>query len=291
MSIAIATCSALPTGDDDAPLLRTALRARGVDASWRIWDDSTVDWADFDLVVIRSTWDYTHDLARFLSWADSVGPLLNPADVLAWNTDKSYLRDLSVGGVPVVPTTWAAPGESVDLPEHGEFVVKPSVGAGSKGAGRFTSDDADAALAHARALHDARRVVMVQPYLGDVDAAGETALIYFDGRFSHAIRKAAMLPAKTVNDLDVAYSRSLYVDEKISARTPGADERQLGEQALAFVRAKFGADLLYTRVDVLPSGDGPVIIELELVEPSLFLEFADGSADALADAILARLRT
>jgi glutathione synthase/RimK-type ligase-like ATP-grasp enzyme len=208
--------------------------------------------------------------------------------VVAWNTDKTYLRELEAAGIPVVATSWAAPGEPIVLPTRGEFVVKPSVGAGSKGAGRFLPGDS-AARRHASTLHDASRIVMVQPYLDAVDTVGEPALVYFDAKFSHAIRKAAMLPAETVNDLDMSYSRSLYVDEKITARIPGPEELTIGEQVLDFVRGKFGHDLLYARVDLLPTADGPVVIELELVEPSLFLEFADGSADVLADAILDRL--
>ena len=114
---------------------------------------------------------------------------------------------------------------------------------------------------------------MVQPYLDEVDTVGETALVYFDGEFSHAIRKAAMLPAETVNDLDVSYSRSLYVDEKITARIAGARRARIGERC-STSSERFGHDLLYTRVDLLPGADGPVVIELELIEPSLFLEFA-----------------
>jgi hypothetical protein len=289
-SIAIATCAALPEGDEDAALLRTALLERGVRADWLVWNDDGVDWADYELIVIRSTWDYTIDRAAYLSWIASVGTVVNPAPAVRWNTDKTYLRDLSAAGLPVVPTTWAEPGQAVDLPEQGEFVVKPSVGAGSTGVGRFVSGDRQGALAHAARLHEAGRVVMVQPYLAEVDTAGETALIYTDGTFSHAIRKAAMLPAASVNDLLLGYSRRLYVEEKITAREPDAAELALGERVIAYVRDRFG-DLLYTRVDLLPGADGPVIIELELVEPSLFLEFADGATDRFADAIARRLTT
>jgi hypothetical protein len=288
MTIAIATCRELPDGDEDAGLLRTALSDRGLAGEWRDWRDPAVDWAGYDLVIIRSTWDYTSDLQTFLDWAARVPRLDNPLPVLTWNTDKVYLRDLAAAGVPVVPTSWAGPGEPVELPAAGEFVVKPSVGAGSKGAGRFAAGDRTA-LDHAARLHEAGRTVMVQPYLGQVDTDGETALIYLDGRFSHAIRKGAMLPELSVNELDVQYSRSLYVDERITARTPSKAELALGEAALGSVRDRFGGDLLYARVDLLPTSDGPVVIELELVEPSLFLEFADGGADRLADAIAGRL--
>jgi hypothetical protein len=286
--IAIATCCELPDGDEDALLLGAALNRVGIGATWCVWDDETVAWSGFDLVVIRSTWDYTRDRRAFLRWAASVPVLLNPADVISWNTDKTYLRDLAEVGLPVVPTTWFEPGTPIVAPTASEFVVKPSVGAGSKGAGRFTTDDLDQARTHAHTLHLSGRTVMIQPYIADVDTAGETALIYVEGTFSHAVAKSAMLPAATVNDLDVQYSRSLYVDEKISSRQPDAAELVIGSRTMDYVRDRFGR-LLYARVDLLPTPSGPVIIELELVEPSLFLEFAEPAADALAEAIARRV--
>lgn len=283
-TIALATCAQLPAGDEDSQRLAGALNVFGVTASWQVWDDPQVDWERFDLSVVRSTWDYTIDRSAFLAWASGIDRLANPADVLAWNTDKTYLRELSHAELPVVPTSWSVPGEPVELPA-GEFVVKPSIGAGSNGAGRFGQDARDAARAHAAVLHEAGRTVMVQPYLGGVDTAGETALIYFDGAFSHAVRKAPMLGQSTVNDL----SSGLFQPEIITATTPAPAELAVGEQVLAYVRKRFGADLLYTRVDVLPSADGPVVIELELTEPSLFLLYDDAAAEQLAAAVSRRL--
>jgi glutathione synthase/RimK-type ligase-like ATP-grasp enzyme len=284
MTIAIATCRDLPDGDEDAAALKQALGERGIPATWCVWNDPGVEWSPFDLVIIRSTWDYTSDLRGFLNWADTLDRVSNPANVLRWNTDKAYLRDLAVASIPIVPTIWAAPGAAVELPPAGEFVIKPSVGAGSKGAGRFEAGD-PAALGHAEHLHAAGRTVMVQPYLAGVDTAGETALVYFGGQFSHAIGKAAMLPEAGANALDQAYSRSLYVDERISRRVPTDRELALGERVSRYVRDRVGTDLLYSRVDLLPTADGPVVIEVELVEPSLFLEFADGAVDRFADVI------
>jgi glutathione synthase/RimK-type ligase-like ATP-grasp enzyme len=283
--VLIATCADLPRGDEDADVLAAALTTRGLVAEWAVWDDPSVDWTGA-LVVIRSTWDYTPRRAEFLEWARTVGRLHNPPEVLAWNSDKLYLRDLAGAGVPIVPTFWAAPGEPVTLPDTPEFVIKPSVGAGSRGAGRFTAEQADAARAHAAALHDAGRTVMAQPYLSGVDAAGETALIYLDGRFSHAVRKAPMLPKGTVHDLS---SYSLYVDETIGARVPHEAELAVGDAAMQVLRTRFGGELLYVRVDLLPGEDGPVVIELEATEPSLFLVHADGAAERLAAAIARRV--
>jgi glutathione synthase/RimK-type ligase-like ATP-grasp enzyme len=268
--------------------LGAALNAVGVSASWHVWSDPQVDWDAYDLTVVRSTWDYTIDRAGFLAWAGAVPRLANPAQVLAWNTDKTYLRELAEAGIPVVPTAWADPGEPVELP-GGEFVVKPSIGAGSNGAGRFDGGSHDAARTHAAQLHEAGRTVMVQPYLADVDTAGETALIYFGGTFSHAIRKASMLEQTTVNALSPGLSTGLFQPERISARRADDAELSLGEQVLADIRQRFGGDLLYTRVDVLPSDTGPVVIELELTEPSFFLLYDDAAAGRFAQAVLGRL--
>lgn len=281
----LATCAELPAGDEDAELLNAALAEAGVLARWQVWTDAAADWSG-DITVIRSTWDYTPVRERFVEWARGIDPIANPASVVEWNSDKTYLRNLATAGLPVVPTVWAAPGEVVDLPVDGEYVVKPSVGAGSRGAGRFAPDRADDARAHVSHLHDAGRIVLVQPYLADVDAIGETALVYVDGIFSHAVRKGAMLPAGVTHSVD---SHELYVEERIAPHVATADELAVGDQAMQVVRDRFGADLLYARVDLLPSPDGPLLIELELTEPSLFLGYADGAAERFAAAIAARV--
>jgi len=170
--------------------------------------------------------------------------------------------------------------------------VKPSVGAGSMGAGRFDTRRpgvVESARRHARALHDAGRIVLVQPYLADVDEHGETALIYVDGAFSHAIGKAAMLPGDTANNVDVDLSGALFLSERITTRVPSDDERAVGDQVLDVLRRRFGRDLLYLRVDLLPALAGPAVVEVELVEPSLFLAFDTGSAGRVAAAIARRL--
>ena len=204
--------------------------------------------------------------------------------MIAWNTDKTYLLELAAADVPIVPTVVARPGEEAALPDAGEFVVKPSVGAGSRGAGRFAPEASDAARDHVATLHAAGRTVLVQPYLGDVDEVGETALIYIAGVFSHAIVKGAMLPADTVHPHRFG---PLYVEERISERTPSAAELAVGSHALNAVRGRYGHDLLYVRVDLLPGPDGPVLVELELTEPSLFLGYGEGAADRFAAAIAA----
>ena len=285
--IALVTCAQL-AGGEDAQELDAALSALGMHSTWQVWNDPAVDWPALGLAILRSTWDYPGDRRTFLAWAESVPRLANAVDVVAWNSDKRYLGDVAAAGIPVVPSEWSDPGEPVNLPT-GEFVVKPSVGAGSRGVGRFGPDAHAAARSHAAALHDAGRVVMVQPYLADVDTSGETALIYFDGAFSHAVRKAPMLPEATVHDMAPDGTAGIVVPERITTHRADPDELRLGERVMALLRGRFGADLLYARVDVIPTPYGPVVLELELIEPSLHFRYDQDAAARFAASVSRRL--
>ena len=262
--IVLAGCPALPEGDGDDAGLVAALRGRGLHARWLPWDDPATLAAD--LVILRATWDYTDRLDDFLSWTQQVQNLLNPPDVVAWNADKTYLADLSAAGVPVVPSAFFAPGERVRIP-GGEVVVKPSVGAGSVGALRFC--DADLARAHAESLQAAGRTAVVQPYDSRV-SDGETALVFLSGQQSHAFTKGPLLPPPGRSP--VFDQSGTYAEESLHPADPDFELWDLGRQALAAAAAHLGIDvseLLYARVDVLGGADAPVLLELELVEPSL----------------------
>jgi glutathione synthase/RimK-type ligase-like ATP-grasp enzyme len=272
--------------DPDDELLVGPLGERGVHTEAAVWDDPAVDWAGYDLAVVRSTWDYHHRRDDFLAWAASVPRLANPAAVLAWNTDKRYLRELAASGVPTAPTTWVEPGERWQPDGAGEVVVKPAVSAGGTDAGRYNLADPaerDLAAAHAHRLGGAGRLVMVQPYLAAVDEHGETALMFTGGRYSHAIRKGALL---TGPDTGVD---GLYRPEEIAPREPTAGEMAAAERVLSCVPFDT-TDLLYARVDLIPGADGaPLLLELELTEPSLFLATAEGAPGRLAEIIRQRL--
>lgn len=273
--VALATCADVPEGDEDAPALTEALAARDVEAVPAIWDDAKVDWSGFDLVIVRSTWDYPDRREQFLAWAESLPHVLNAPEVLHWNTDKRYLEAL---GDDAVPTTFLEPGAAFEAPSY-RFVVKPSVGAGSIGAASYDPGDRTAD-AHVAELHAAGKTVIVQPYLEDVDRHGETAILYASGAFSHAVHKEPLLaPGREP-------AAGLYVEETMRPAEPTRYELEIAERALAAM--PFARDeLLYARVDLLP---GPVVLEVELTEPSLFLGYAEGAVERFADAIAAASR-
>lgn len=284
--VALATCAELPEGDPDDAALVAALGAHGFDFSWRVWDDPGVDWGAFDAVVVRSTWDHQEWRNEFLSWASRVPSLCNPAEVVGWNTDKRYLAELGSSGIPVVETTFVDPGEEVpELPVDGELVVKPSVSAGSRDTARFAMHEPaerPAALALLRNIHMSVRTAMLQQYLTGVDAEGETALVYFDGAFSHSIRKGPLLSP------GAGPTEDLFAEETIEPRTPTEAELDLGEGVLAMLEARFGTPV-YARVDLAPASGGPVVLEVELTEPSLFFRHADGAAGRFVAALSRRI--
>jgi O-ureido-D-serine cyclo-ligase len=289
--IALITAAAARDLDEDLPPLVAALSKAGAEPSVIDWDDAAFDGSRFDLAVLRSAWDYTQRLPEFLRWVDAISSrttLLNPAEVVRWNTDKHYLAHLAGAGVPIVPSSFVEPGDDASeafakflVGAAGEFVVKPSIGAGSRDAQRYARDERAAALAHAQRLLDANRSVLLQPYLGRVDEHGETSLMFFDGAFSHAIRKGPLLRRGE------GPTRALFAAEHITPRVPSTDEIALATRTLAAI--PFAGPLLYTRVDLIHDDDGsPRVLELELTEPSLFFTHSPGSADRFAAAILKR---
>ncbi|WP_405430827.1 RimK family alpha-L-glutamate ligase [Micromonospora sp. NBC_00617] len=289
--VALVTCTELVDLDPDDRLVLDPLTARGIAAEAVVWDDPDADWSSYDLVVLRSPWDYALRRDEFVAWAASVPALVNPADVVRWNTDKRYLAELSAAGVPTVPTSWVEPGETWSPPaETGEYVLKPSVSAGSQDTGRYDLADPehrDLARAHVRRLSTAGRTTMVQPYLSAVDSEGETALLFLAGpdglAYSHAIRKGPMLTGPDLGP------DGLYKAEEISSRAARPEQLAVAERTLAAVPGG-PRRLLYARVDLIPGPDGdPVLVELELTEPSLFIGYADGAPDRLAAAIATHL--
>lgn len=284
MKIALVTAIAAYSLDEDLPPLLQACAEAGIHAQALAWDDPTVGWGRFDAALLRSPWDYTEKLPPFLAWCEKVSAqtrLWNPLDVVRWNTDKRYLGELAARGLPVIESFYLAPGDDpASFPDHAEFVVKPTVGAGSKDAQRYVRSERAAAVAHAARLLAQDRHVLVQPYLDAVDTDGETALLYFGGEFSHAIRKAPLLVRGE------GPTTALFAPERIQARTPSKEELAVAERVLAAIP---GGPLPYARIDLLPSADGPQLLELELTEPSVFLPYSPGAADRFVAVLKAKL--
>lgn len=271
--------------DTDLPVMVEALAEIGVRSSVQCWDDDAVDWSQFEVVALRSTWNYMRRLDDFQAWLDRVDQLtrlVNPIDVVRWSLDKRYLHDLAALGVPTVPSRFIAPGQEPTITEPGDIVVKPAVSAGSNDTARYRPDRRRAALAHIGALLEAGRVVLVQPYQDRVDTAGETAVVCFGGQVSHAFGKGPILAeAPTMVG-------GVFAQEVITARVPTSAELAVVEQVLAAVPG--GRDrLTYARIDLLPGADGPVVLEVELAEPSVYVHLGDGAAARFAQ-VLAGLR-
>ncbi|MEO8672658.1 MAG: hypothetical protein ABI411_15165 [Tahibacter sp.] len=292
-SIALVTAKAAEHLDEDMAPLRAALIGCGAKVEVLPWDDTSIDWQRFDLALLRSTWDYTTRLPEFLAWAERTSAsttLCNPLEVVRWNTDKHYLAELARAGVATVPSAFIEPGDSAQgaiaafldaHPDASEFVVKPAIGAGSRDAQRYHRADLADATLHAEHLLSALRSVLLQPYLGRVDAHGETSLIHFAGRYSHAIRKGPLLTRKA------GPVRALFAAEHIGAREPTPEQHALAERTLAAI--PFASPLLYARIDLLQDADNaPRLLELELTEPSLFFAHGPGSAQRCALAVIER---
>lgn len=276
--VAIVTCKGEDVDPDTPTLLATLTRA-GVAHDLVIWDDPNVRWDDYDLVVIRSTWDYAPRRQEFLTWAKGVKNLVNPYEVIEYSTDKHYLADIAALGYRVVPSHFCDVGDEPQFPE-GNFVVKPTVGAGSIDADRYSSADHEKARTHVAQLHARGRDALIQPYIESVDEIGERALIFIDGEFSHAMTKGAML---NVTQLD---RNALFRRERMSKAT---GEPEAVAFATSLLRDAGYGSLLYARVDVVSTAEGWALMELELVEPSLFLLFDQPTADRLVASIARRL--
>jgi glutathione synthase/RimK-type ligase-like ATP-grasp enzyme len=279
--IAIASCTGHDGHKADEELLRGALRTRGCEAVSLAWDKPGVDWGRFDLCLVKSTWDYNRKYEEFLAWARRVAAvtkLRNPANMIAWNSDKTYLRELADRGVRTVPTVWVSRGSEPRLEAilaaegWGRAVVKPVVDLGAENLHRVRmgSEEGEASLAKVLERHDA----MIQPFLPSLETKGETSLIYIDGELTHAVRKR---PAP--GDFRVQ-----EIWGGIRQRTePEPAEIELAEQALA----QLESPPLYARVDIVADlHDLPCLIELELIEPNLYLGESPAAAEALTDALL-----
>ena len=282
--------------DVDLPLELDAFSDAGVELELAPWEDESIDWTSFDLVVMRTPWNYVEHLDAFRSWLRGLDPSVrmhNPVEVIAWNLDKRYLRELAGRGVPIVPTAYieSAGQYRAALTTIGtrEVVVKPSISAGSRMTGRFLRDD-PAAEDLARRILDEGLTVMVQPFASPVDTDGELGTVLFDGVISHSFRKGPLLAEGG------GLRGGVYREEITSARPSQDVLTVVGQAARAatdHARSEgwIGTheELLYARIDIVTMDDGsPAVLEAELFEPCFFLPTDSSAVDRFVAAVLDR---
>ena len=283
--VALVTCAAYPNLFDDDLLLARALEELGISPVPAIWNDDAIDWTSFAALVIRTPWDYFERAAEFRAWLDAriaSGVLMcNAGDILDWNYDKGYLQDLEAAGVPLVPTIGIRRGEQVDIAElarargWNEIVVKPTISGGAYRTYRFFVDDA---AAYARKIDDtlADRGVLLQPFLSEILSDGELSLLFFDGVFSHAVRKR---PRR--GDYRVQFQFG-------GTTEPVEVEPALVAQALACVQAAPSLPV-YARVDGVVKDGRFLLMELEVFEPLMFLACHPEAPGRFARAVQGRV--
>lgn len=269
-NLAWVTTQAAHGRDEDETAVVAALGVAGCSVEIINWDDKSVNWSKFDRVVLRSAWDYPERLKEFLIWFDSVAAVtevVNSPTIVHWNLDKNYLNELADAGIAITPTVFVKPGDVYEFPV-GEFVVKPAIGAGSRDAASYDTKQHEIATRHVARLHASGQTVLVQPLLNSIAKDGEWPMVFFGGKFSHAANKRVSLPrAGTVDDL--------FAAETNSPHTPTTNQLKVAQAAIDFVSSKFGTTT-YARVDLVLDNQGnDCVLELELIEPSLFLYYAD----------------
>jgi O-ureido-D-serine cyclo-ligase len=308
LHIAVVSARAARGLDEDESLLVAALQDLGATVEVVAWDDEAIDYRAFGLALLRSPWDYVERLPQFLAWASQVAEvtrLENPLSVVRWSTDKHYLAELAAALPPgtVIPSCFIEPGEAAGAAVARflaretactEVVVKPAIGAGSRDVQRHRRDARAAIEAHVLRLHAAGRSALLQPYLARIEREGEAALIYLDGVFSHAVSKAPLLLHGGTAFAGGRHTTAAGADSAIAPRAPAQDELALAQQVLAVLPASAACpgprSPLYTRVDLIRDDEGrPLLLELELFEPSLFLAHAPGAAARFAACVRARI--
>lgn len=280
--VTLITCAEFPDLDPDDRLLANALEALGLSVNSTVWSDQSVDWSASKLCLIRSTWDYDKRQDEFLNWLDQVSTatqLCNDATLIRWNIDKSYLQNLAEKGIRIIPTRWLNADDEIFSSQLVEqfgldLVLKPTVGLGGAGVVRINLREQkevefESSLRHLKKSGK----IMVQPFIQSVLHEGEHSLVFFEGQFSHAICKSPFA--------QMAYA-GLAGETTI---TPTAEEIQFGEKVLA----QLPKLALYARVDVVSVNGHIHLMELELIEPSLYFSYSDNSEQVLAALIAMRL--
>ncbi len=285
--IALVTYPELPALSADDRLLLDELQRRGFDAAPIVWSDPTVPWEQVQMAILRSAWDAIHHYDAFVQWTRDVASrtcLWNPAPLVQWNSHKGYLLELAASGVPVVPTILLPKGSRQSLHEllsdqgWTNAVVKPAVSASAFATLLVQPHTIAAGQRHLEQFLPARDMLL-QPYLPSVAEYGERALVFIDGAYSHTGRK---VPALTP---DEPTGRDTVTRERVEA---APDELALAAHVLSTIRQP----TLYARVDIARDATGvPRLMELEVIDPALYLRLADRAVVRLAEAIIRQMQT
>ncbi|HEY8307642.1 MAG TPA: hypothetical protein VIG79_13295 [Lapillicoccus sp.] len=280
--VALVTCADERYQEPEVHVAADALRAAGVSTDVVSWDEDR-DWGAYGLVVVRTPWDYFDRVNDFLDWAARVereSVLVNPADVLRWNSHKGYLAEFTAKSVPTVPTR-LVPGPSTDVADQirempwEEIVVKPAIDGGARHAWRGLRDDPSLSRVAER-LTDHGDVV-VQPFVPTI-VDGERSLVFLGGRFSHAVRKVPK-----AGD----YRSQRHLGGREVDHEPDSAELQVALAAMAAAPGR----LTYARVDLVDWEGAPVLIELEVIEPDLFLRDVPARVDRFVEVVRDELAT
>ncbi|MBF9252329.1 hypothetical protein I2I11_03400 [Pontibacter sp. 172403-2] len=263
------------------------LQEKGLSISFQVWDDPAVDWSRFDAIIMKSPWDYFDKIDAFYTWLNELENLnclvLNPLKTIRWNADKLYFKDLAEQGTEVVPTVWLNQGDAFDAAHVfsqlavDKIIIKPRVSGGAKNTLALTQQEAAAAIAAINALLQ-QEPFMAQPFIPEVAGKGEWSFLYFGGRYSHSVLKAVKPGDFRVQHF---FGGTIHTPEPPAALLSTAQT----------IVDKFASDCLYARVDGVDIDGRFVLMELELIEPFLFLATSPGAIERYYEALQARLQT
>lgn len=302
--VTLATSEELPNLDTDERNLPDALRERGLEPRIAVWNDPSVNWEEAGTVIIRSVRDYAKYRDEFLQWSASLPRVLNSAPTIAWNSDKHYLKALEKYGLPTIPTMWLEPEQGLSkqqihsrFPAAGDFVVKPAVASGGRGTGRYSAIDAQQrgeAVEHAMYELSRGRTVMVQRYLEEIDRQGETSLVYLNGLPAYQVEKEAMLHPRFRSAREAG-----VVEEVVRASHATEETWRWGERIRKALHSHIkdvnGKDelLLSNRVDIVRGDESSkeefYVVEISLIDGSLYLSQSEANLNMFADAIQMRV--
>lgn len=271
---------------DEDNLLLDFLKKKGLDIHREVWTNENINWSDYNLVLLKAPWDYHENITAFYIWLEKLKglsiPLLNPYEIIKWNSDKHYLKEIADAGLSTIPTLFIEKNSSLALPSFfkqfnsEKLIIKPCISAGAKNTFIITPDNF---TLHQKNIEDLLKneAFLVQPFIKEIETEGEWSFIFFDGKYSHSVLKKP-----TSGDFRVQHTHggTIHIQETNAIQI---------ETAKIFVD-QFAKYCLYARVDGIMVDNQFMLMELELIEPFLFLSYDTKSFDNYYDALLKLIR-